>query len=217
MEKLDPAGEFLRMSEHYRHITDGELVALARKPSELTPIAQEALANEISERKLNVQPEEPPPPAEPTPPDPAPPDPYEGDRQLVTICTVWSMSDAMQVQSLLDAAGIPFFMGPEKATGVDGVTSNFADGVSVQIMNIGLPWARRAMQDYVPHDDKSPQEEREPEEVPVQCPACHSEEVVFEELVPSPDAAVKPSLPKYKWMCDSCGHEWEDDGIVRDK
>jgi hypothetical protein len=39
----------------------------------------------------------------------------------VEICTVWSLSDGLQLQTLLDRAGIPFFMGPEKATGVEAV------------------------------------------------------------------------------------------------
>jgi hypothetical protein len=30
-------------------------------------------------------------------------------------------------------------MGPESATGVDAVTSNFADGVSVEAMSVGMP------------------------------------------------------------------------------
>jgi hypothetical protein len=37
----------------------------------------------------------------------------------VEICTVWSLSDALQLQTLLDRAGIPFFMGPEKATAME--------------------------------------------------------------------------------------------------
>jgi len=41
-------------------------------------------------------------------------------------------------------------MGEEKATGVDYVTSNFPQGVSVQIMRIGWPWARQALKHYKP-------------------------------------------------------------------
>jgi hypothetical protein len=138
MEALDPAAEWLRLSERYRQMSDSELTALARHNSDLTDVAQQTLANEISQRRLKLQPEEPPapPPAEP------PPDSsffYAEDRELVEICVAWSLSDALQVQTLLDRAGIPFFMGPEKATGVDAVSSNFVNGVSVKIMQIGLP------------------------------------------------------------------------------
>jgi hypothetical protein len=127
------------------------------------------------------------------------------------------LSDALQLQSLLDNAGIPFFMGKEKATGVDKVTSNFAEGVSVKIMNVGVPWARQAMQYYTPLNEPPLESPEEPGEVAVRCPKCHSTEVVFEELVPDPATAAESSPLKYKWICDSCGHEWEDDGVVSEE
>jgi len=54
-------------------------------------------------------------------PDPSPPLDSSGDEdpELVEICTVWSLADALQLQTLLDRAGIPFFMGPEKATAME--------------------------------------------------------------------------------------------------
>ena len=222
MDNLGLAGEFLRISEHYRRLSDGELLVLARQPSELTPTAQQALANEISERRLTVPPPEQtpsrprpePPPKALDPSDPSQTSSYDDDRQLVGLCTVWSVRDALQVQNLLDTAGIPFFMGPEKATGVDAVTSNFAEGVSVQIMNVGLPWARQAMQTYEPADDPTPKEREELDELPVRCPKCQSTEVVFEDLVGEPAASADNAASKFKWKCDSCGHQWEDDGVV---
>lgn len=36
MQTLDPAGEWLRLSEHYRQLGDDELVGLARQTTELT-------------------------------------------------------------------------------------------------------------------------------------------------------------------------------------
>jgi DNA-directed RNA polymerase subunit M/transcription elongation factor TFIIS len=136
---------------------------------------------------------------------------YDEDRKLVELCTVYSVRDALQVQSILDARGIPFFMGPEKATGVDAVTSDFSKGVAVQIMQIGLPWAAPGMRHYEPEDDPNPTDGAELEELPVRCPQCHSEEVVLEELA----SATDESSQKYKWTCDSCGHHWEDDGVAK--
>jgi hypothetical protein len=217
MGNLDQAGEFLRISEHYHRMTDGELVVLARQTSELTPVAQAALANEVSQRRLKVQPEEPP--IRPTPQaqrDPAEPDPYIEDRQLVEICMVWSLSDAIQVQTLLDRAGIPIFMGPERATGVDAVTSNFAGGVGVQIMQIGLPWAREAMKYYEPANEPDANVKEAPDEAPVRCPKCHSTDVIFEDVIPRAISATDKSPQKYRWICDTCHHEWEDDGIMKE-
>ncbi len=199
-------------------MADEEIVALARQKSELTEAAQQALANEISHRQLKVQPAEPktPPRWQPRP-FPASPLPYDDDRQLVEVCTVWSLADALQIQQLLDTAGIPFFMGEEKATGVDAVTSQFTDGVSVQIMKVGLPWARAAMEYYEPKDDRTPKEEQELPDAEVRCPKCRSTEAVFETLVPDPAANPDTAPPRFKWTCDSCGYEWEDDGIVKEE
>jgi DNA-directed RNA polymerase subunit M/transcription elongation factor TFIIS len=249
MDTLDPAEEFLRISERYRQMSESELLVLIPQSSELTPSAQQALANEVRQRGLKAEVEvedkgasarsqfkasqfKPPPtffehespkfrdsggddiPDADSSDDH---DSYEEDRKLVALCTVWSVRDALQVQRILDVAGIPFFMGPEKATGVDEVTSNFANGVGMQIMLIGLPWARRAMQHYEPEDDPTPKENEELDEVTVRCPKCHSAEVVFEGRAPEPGKAVDELSHEFKWSCDACGHQWEDDGVAKEK
>jgi DNA-directed RNA polymerase subunit M/transcription elongation factor TFIIS len=214
MDALDPAAEWLRLSERYRQMSDNELLALVVHSSELTEVAQQTLANEISQRGLKLQPEEqpaPPPPAEP-PPDSA--SSYDEDRKLVEICTVWSSSDALQLQTLLDRAGIPFFMGREKATGIDAVTSNFVNGVSVKIMQIGVPWARQAMQNYIPAN--GPRKQDEDTDLSVRCPRCHSTQIVFERLIAEPTSETDDSVPKFAWTCDACGHQWEDEGIAEE-
>ena len=241
MDTLDPAGEFLRISERYRQMSDSELLVLIPQSSELTPFAQQALANEMRSRGLKAEVENEkasppsqfkPPPAffehespklrdsagyDPSGPDSSHEDEYDEDRKLVELCTVWSVRDALKVQTILDRLGIPFFMGPEKATGVDGVTSNFAHGVGVQIMQIGLPWAGPAMRNYEPEDDPTPKENEELDELPVRCPRCHSTNVVFEGLTSAPAIATDESSRKYKWSCDSCGHQWEDDGVAKEE
>src|SRR5208282_3195142 len=116
MGTLDPAGqEFLRIAERYRQMSDEELLVLIPQSSELTPFAQEALANEVRSRglKAEVKADEPaassqfkPPPAffeheSPKFRDSADYDPdssYDEDRKLVELCTVWSVRDALQVQ-----------------------------------------------------------------------------------------------------------------------
>jgi DNA-directed RNA polymerase subunit M/transcription elongation factor TFIIS len=217
MQTLDPAGEWLRLSEHYRQLTDDELVGLARKTSELTDVAQQALAQEIANRRLKLPPEESAAPPSPEPPPDSAEDgesPYAEERELVDIRTVWSLADALKLQRLLDTAGIPFYMGPEKATGVDAVTSNFANGLKVQIMQVGVPWARQALQQYFPADEPPEEKADESDNLAIHCPKCHSAEVVFEDLNSgSENADGKPSS-KFKWTCDSCGNEWEDEGLV---
>jgi DNA-directed RNA polymerase subunit M/transcription elongation factor TFIIS len=217
MQTFDPAGEWLRLSEHYRQLSDDELVGLARQTSELTDGAQQALAQEVANRGLKIPPEESAVPTRPAPePDPAEDgeSPYAEDRELVDLCTVWSLADALKLQRLLDTAGIPFYMGPEKATVVEAVTSNFANGLSVQIMQVGMPWARQVLQQYFPADEPPEEKADESDNLAVHCPKCHSTEVVFEDLDRAPENSEGKSLSKFKWTCDSCGHEWEDDGLV---
>ncbi len=217
MQSLDPAGEWLRLSEHYRQLSDDELVGLARQTSKLTDGAQQALAQEIANRRLKIPPEEP---AVPPSPEPEPESAEDGEsayaeeRELVDICTVWSFADALKLQRLLDSAGIPFYMGTEKARSVEAVTSNFADGLSVQIMQVGVPWARQALQQYFPADEPADEKSDESDNLAIHCPKCHSTEVVFEDLDPGPENSERNPVAKFKWTCDSCGHEWEDDGLV---
>ena len=247
MDTLDPAGEFLRISERYRQMSDDELLVLIPQSSELTPFAQQALANEVRSRglKAEVEDKEPSAPSQSKASEFKPPpaffehgspkfrdagsddfpdsdssddhDSYEEDRKLVELCTVWSVRDALQLQGILDVAGIPFFMGPEKATGVDGVTSDFSKGVGVRIMQIGLPWARQPMRHYEPEDDPTPKVNEELDEILVRCPKCHSTEVVFEGRAPEPGKAMDESSREFKWTCDSCGHQWEDDGVAKEE
>lgn len=216
-------------------MSDDELLVLLPQSSELTPFAQQALASEARSRGLKVEVEDKKPPA-PSPFKPPPtffehespklressdddfPDAetsYDEDRKLVELCTVWSVRDALKVQTILDAAGIPFFMGKEKATGVDGATSNFTDGVSVQIMRIGLAWAAPGMVNYTPEDEPGAKESEESEETTIRCPRCHSAEVVFEGGTSTLIVTADDSSQKYRWTCDSCGHRWEDDGITK--
>jgi len=240
MDTRDPAGEFLRISERYRQMRDSELLLLIPQSSELTPLAQQALASEVRQRglKAEVADEKPATPSPFKPPaflehespklrdstgydpsgsDSSHEDQYDEDRKLVELCTVWSVRDARKVQTILDAAGIPFFMGTEKATGVDEVTSNFSNGVGVQIMRIGMPWAMPAMQHYEPEDDPTPKENEELDELPVRCPRCHSTEVVFEGRTSEPAITADESSQKYNWTCDSCGYRWEDDGVAKEE
>jgi DNA-directed RNA polymerase subunit M/transcription elongation factor TFIIS len=249
MGTFDAGGEeFLRMAERYRQMSDEELLVLIPQSSELTPFAQEALANEVRSRglKAEVEDEKAATPSEVKAPQfkaaqfeqspPAsferespelrdwavkdflePDSPYDEDRKLVDLCTVWSVRDALKVQTILDEAGIPFFMGPEKATDVDKVTSNFSKGVGVQIMQIGLPWARPAMRRYEPEDDPTPKEKQELDELVVRCPKCHSDEVVFEGRTSELANVRDESSQKFEWTCDSCGHHWEDDGVEKEE
>ena len=144
MHDLNPAAESLQFAERYRRMTDDEILDLARQEPELTELAREALKNEMSQRRLKLEPA-PAPPPEPASDEESS---YDDDRELVLLTYVWCPEDALQIQKRLEYAEVPFFIGPEKATSADAVKSNFADGLSVQVMNVGLPYARAAIQYY---------------------------------------------------------------------
>jgi DNA-directed RNA polymerase subunit M/transcription elongation factor TFIIS len=212
MDIINPAEAWRELAERYRRMSDEEILNLARQISELTDFARQALTSELSHRGLK------PPPAEaPAAPRPEPPpdSPYAEDCELADLCKVWSRADAQQVQTLLDRAGIPFYMGEEKAVRADAVTSSFPNGVAVQVMSVGLPYAYRALQEYQPADEPVHGAEDECCSCEEHCPKCHSTEVIFQELLPGAPSA-KDSSPKFQWLCDECGHQWEDDGIVQD-
>jgi len=211
MEVHGPASESLRLSDHYRRLTDDELIAIAQDTSELTEMAQQALASEISQRKLIV------PTPEPLVPQPPPDDkddqtddPYAEDREIVQIATVWSLADALKLQELLDQAEIPFFMGEERTTRAEQVTSNFRNGVPVGVMKVGMPWAQQAMQDYKPADETINPDDQLDEDLAIHCPKCHSEDVIFEHL---DTAEADKDNQKFVWTCASCGNRWEDEGV----
>lgn len=209
------AEESLRLAEHYRRLTDEEVIALAQQKDALTEAAQQALADEIRSRRLTVPPPAPQVPARPMPPPESAEeeDEYAEDRELVEVRKVWSQADALRLQRVLDVAGIPFYMGAEKATGVDAVTSNFTEGVSVKVMQVGAPWVYLVMENYFPKDGPPEPKYEDAKDVTIRCPRCRSTDVVFEELVEQ-QQDVKAE-PKYQWTCASCGKEWQDDGLAK--
>jgi DNA-directed RNA polymerase subunit M/transcription elongation factor TFIIS len=77
-------------------------------------------------------------------------------------------------------------------------------------MSIGMPWARLAMKNYAPSDDRAQEPEEELDDASVRCPKCRSSEVVLEETEPVQEGT---SPQRFKWTCDECGFHWEDDGV----
>lgn len=229
METFDPAGEWLRLSERYAQMSDGELVALAEQKSELTDTARQALAGEMSRRGLKI---EPPKPVEQPRPEPPPDSPYAEDLKLVEVAKAWSLADAVQLQDLLERAGIPCFMGQEKAASADKVSSNFAEGVSVNVPQIGVPWARQAMENYSPQNEPPKPEGEGEEEAVAHCPKCHSTEIFYDRVIEEPEddpeedepeeaeseeADSDESLAKYEWVCDTCGNRWAEDPVAEEE
>jgi DNA-directed RNA polymerase subunit M/transcription elongation factor TFIIS len=209
-----PAAESLQLSERYREMSDDEILDLARQELELTELAREALKNEMAQRRLKLEPA-PAPLPEPATEDESS---YDDDRHLVRLGYVWCAEDALKIQLALNQATIPFFIGPEKATSVDAVTSRFADGLDVQVMRVGRPYAWAALQYYEPSIDpiRDAVKKGEVKDIPVRCPKCKSEEVIFDNVISEVKNPTDDASAKFQWTCDSCGYQWEDDGVVKE-
>lgn len=200
------AQESLRLANYYRQLTEGELLALANERDQLTEAAQQALSVEFLSRglKMPASTSAPAPDRVPLPKIPDTEDEYAEDRRLEQIRTVWSEGDARRLQAVLDAWGIPFYLGEEKATSVDDVISNFNEGIPVMVMRVGVPWALEAMKNYFPQDERTEPSYADAGEIRMACPRCGSADVLFQELLGE----------KFRWTCDSCANTWEDEGLV---
>jgi hypothetical protein len=212
MENFDSAQEWQRLSEFYREMSDEELLILAGQYSDLTSVAQQVLSHEISHRGLEM----PGKPALSAPNaeqeiNPDPDSPYAEDRKLINLVTVWSMRDAVQLQSMLDSAGIPFYIGTDKAMRAEKVSSNFSDGLNVQVMKIGAPFATAAIRNYSPEDEPD-MDQIAADSIAIRCPKCLSEDIVLGDPASDPETSAG-SAEKLKWMCVSCSHQWEDDEV----
>lgn len=236
MATQGPAAESLRIAEHYRQLSDGELIDLAQHPSELTEMAEAALQQEISSRKLKVPPVEEQHETNWTPPhdgDDESDDPYSEERKLVGLTTVWSRRDAEQLQGILVQAGIPFCIGQEKAITVDEVRSSFTDGLQVQVMQAAFPYVQSCLRYYEPQDEPAEEKVDDDPGLAVHCPKCHSTDVVFEHLAGDPgwkqgseeddseevdpdeeeETQAASTARKFDWTCAACGYKWEDEGV----
>lgn len=236
MDTLGPAAESLRLAEQYRQMSDDELIELAQQPSELTESAQVALRQEISSRRLTIPPVEDQHVTNWQPTevvnDESDDSPYAEERKLKMLVTVWSRRDAEQLQALLVQAGIPFYIGRERATSVDDVRASFTDGLDVRVMKAAFPYVQGLLRHYEPQDEPAEEKQAWDADLAVHCPKCHSTDVVFEHLsgdshisegseeddseeLDAEDVETEPAATsrKFDWKCAACGYQWEDDGV----
>jgi rubrerythrin len=87
----------------------------------------------------------------------------------------------------------------------------------VKVMRVGVPWAWQAMANYEPANEPLPEKEEEGKEIPVVCPRCRSTDVIFERLKKESQTVKDAPDQKFEWSCDSCGYQWEDEGVARER
>lgn len=209
MQTTDPAQEWQRLTEMYRTKADGELEAIAETAYELTDMARNVLAAEISSRGLDIVLQGAPPNEKPQDEeiceggdeiDPA-------DLDLRMAYTVWTHEELLAGRRELEDAGIASFIGDDNVQDLEDFNGKFDDhGIQIKVRYVDWNRAWWVLKNTVIAND--PEEDVEVDESLPKCPKCKSEAIVFL----SRDPANKNN---FRWRCDNCGNKWVDDGIVR--
>jgi len=199
MNIVDPVEESRRLQEHYAQLSEGEIQAVADDGYDLSDAAKEALRAEIRGRGLNIQVSE-----APAAPEPVQASDFElSDLDRVVVQRAGDLSEARQVEQVLDNAAIPFRLGVDNLEDVGEVRS-FDGGVDFKVMEADLQRASLALSTSL-----APEPGRDTPSANL-CPKCHSDEIIFESLDPGAKSAFDS---KFNWSCDACGYQWKDDGI----
>lgn len=207
VDHIDQEDEWQQFKETYGLMTEDELSAVAEDAYDLTPTAREVLQAEIAARGLDIQLR--------TTPGVTPPDIDAGD--LVWVYQLWDEYEANQAKSILDAASIPSFLGPENIARLEDFKSTFENGVDLKVPAAMEEDALALLEQIDPgEEDDDEEDDNEEEDLPgdgkgyvVICPKCQSQDIIFDEL----NQGDAPNDAAFNWRCADCNHRWKDDGI----
>lgn len=211
MSRIDPERERQRLADHYASLTDEELEALSTELDQLTEIAQGALRQEMTQRRLNFRPPEGDDRPQPKPHS-------QGNRGLgrpVVYREYPSLQEAESAQEVLDAAGIPSFVASEEGRGADPFKLNAAQSTKLWINDGDQEQAGAAL---TPRSQEDKEEEQDlAEDARFRCPSCRSDDLTLQaDEVGDPDrVSVEGSQNAHsprKWFCNACGKVWEESG-----
>lgn len=208
MKSVDQQEQWHQLTDTYRQMTEEELGRVAADAFDLVPIAMEALQSVITERGLKIQLADAPPP--PVPELSRYEEDTEDPYRLVPVRTVRSEAEARQLKALLDANFIGSCLGPENIVDLEDFKGSFDGGVELKVHAQNARRAFDVLALYAPEKE----EEEDPDEdaeYAVLCPKCHSQEIFLRD--DGPEGEGTPANGKFKWQCDACGHQWEDEGI----
>jgi DNA-directed RNA polymerase subunit M/transcription elongation factor TFIIS len=212
MEPIDYQREYNRLSELYAKMGEGELETVAAEAYDLTDVAREALSFAISTRGFKIPLNLASPAEEEVESLPPTDDGFVPDDQDLSVNYVaQDRGELLKVKVFFDAARIECFLGEEKVHDPKELTGGFEGGVEMRVWKAEAKRAYQLLAAVIPDFEK-----RDPvPDVEVRCPKCHSDGVIFEERAAAPTDSTPAKNVKFCWVCDDCGHEWEDDGIVQ--
>jgi hypothetical protein len=173
---------------------------LANQAYDLTEIARRVLHAEISRRHLDIALQDSAPHRGEANSLAESGDP--SDSPFVTIHTSTDLAEARRLQQALDAAYIAYCWGKDDLEKIDLFNSEPGDGVDLKVCQADRERAWKAIASVLP---KQP----DAADYAAVCPKCGSAEIVFQGCDPYPAVANS----KFTWSCDSCGHEWQDEGV----
>lgn len=223
------AGDWRALTERYRSMFDEELIELSADFDNLTPIAQQALRDEMRLRKLR-DPQAPPPSQASKSqhgtvfrssgsgfslggrtPDLVPHDsmekPPDGASVEYTwktpLCNCASDEHAWQVSEVLRRAGIESWI---EGAGTYATSSGSQDTAiddgnrRVVVAADQLDEARAIVAQPIPPDIVEQSKIAPPAYEPPVCPRCGAEDPLLESVD-----------PVNAWLCETCGAEWTDE------
>lgn len=126
MKLVDPEKERRRLAEVYSAMADGELAKIAAVANTLSPVAQEALQSELALRKSRGAPVEFTPAVSAAPPA-APMDDF------IVLRRFRDHPEALLASSVLDSAGIEYYLGDENLIRMDWFYSNLIGGIKLWV------------------------------------------------------------------------------------
>ncbi len=214
MHPADLQKEHNRLSQAYRNMTDDELEGVAAEAYDLTDIARQALSFEISNRGLRISLNLAAPEDETLEPLPPTDDGFvPDDRDIAVVYVAHAMDELLKVKTVLDQAHIECFLGEERTRDSRLFGSSFHGDVEMRVWLAQYNLAIELLTVAIPDFGK----QEEPPDLEIRCPKCHSEGVIFEERDATSAGGKVTNPSKFHWVCDDCGHEWEDEGIAGNK
>jgi DNA-directed RNA polymerase subunit M/transcription elongation factor TFIIS len=212
MHPADHQEEQRRLSQQYREMPDEELESIASEAFHLTDVAQECLRFEISSRGLKI-------PLRLTEPDQDEPEPLPrtddgfvpDDEDLAWVRTVHSMDELLHIKGILDRARVECFFGTDKTRDVKALPADFHGDIEIRVWRAQVATVIEVFAATIPGFGS---ESKDESYVEVRCPKCNSDGVIFEERDLDSTDGKLTNQSKFRWVCDDCGHEWEDDGVA---
>jgi hypothetical protein len=189
---MNDANEYLRLTQLYKQFGDAELLELQSQVDQLTDIAQDVLRAEVSSRGLII------PVQKLDTDETADADTYDqppGFGRLSSPDCIWEFAeqvDAKAAAAMLSEAGIVYdIILPSRET-LDMSAPRIA------VLPRDKDRVRQLLSHPIPEEYKN-LASTEDLFVPPSCPRCNSEDPLLESIDPT-----------NKWLCEVCGHTWQD-------